>query len=55
MNSEKYIQGMMVRREVLGDAYVDKAINSVTDFTRPLQELVSRELLGRSLDTRCSS
>jgi 4-carboxymuconolactone decarboxylase len=46
MNSEKYIQGMMVRREVLGDAYVDKAINSVTDFTRPLQELVTENCWG---------
>ena len=46
MNSEKYIQGMMVRREVLGDAYVDKAINSVIDFTRPLQELVTENCWG---------
>ena len=36
MNSEKYVRGMAVRREVLGDEYVDKAINSATDFTKPL-------------------
>ena len=36
-----YERGLKVRREVLGDAYVDNAINSADDFTRPLQEYVT--------------
>ena len=46
MSSEKYAQGMAVRREVLGDEYVDKAINSAPDFTKPLQDLVTENCWG---------
>ena len=46
MNSEKYVQGMAVRREVLGDEYVDKATDNATDFSKPLQELVTENCWG---------
>ncbi|NPU94730.1 MAG: 4-carboxymuconolactone decarboxylase [Gammaproteobacteria bacterium] len=46
MSSEKYQAGMSVRREVLGDEYVDRAINSATDFTRPLQDMVTENCWG---------
>lgn len=46
MNSEKYNNGMAVRREVLGDEYVDKAINSATEFTKPLQDLLTENCWG---------
>ncbi len=46
MSSQKYDSGMCVRREVLGDAYVDNALNSATDFTRPLQELLTENCWG---------
>ena len=46
MNTEKYDQGMAVRREVLGDEYVDKAIKSATDFNKPLQDLVTENCWG---------
>lgn len=36
-----YERGLKVRREVLGDAYVDNAINSADEFSRPLQEYVT--------------
>jgi 4-carboxymuconolactone decarboxylase len=36
-----YERGLKVRKEVLGDAYVDNAINSADDFSRPLQEFVT--------------
>ena len=36
-----YERGLKVRKEVLGDAYVDNAINSADDFSRPLQEYVT--------------
>ncbi len=46
MTSAKYEKGMAVRREVLGNEYVDKAINSATDFNRPLQDLVTENCWG---------
>lgn len=46
MSSDKYKKGMAVRREVLGDEYVDKAINSATEFTRPLQDLLTENCWG---------
>ncbi len=36
-----YERGLKVRKEVLGDAYVDNAINSADDFSRPLQEYLT--------------
>lgn len=38
--------GLKIRREVLGDEYVDKALKNATDFNRPLQELVSEYCWG---------
>lgn len=46
MRSEKYEAGMAVRREVLGDEYVDKALASATEFTKPLQDLVTENCWG---------
>lgn len=34
------------RRQVMGDAFVDRALASATPFTRPLQELVSEHAWG---------
>ncbi|WP_231482576.1 bifunctional 3-oxoadipate enol-lactonase/4-carboxymuconolactone decarboxylase PcaDC [Nocardioides sp. URHA0020] len=38
--------GMLVRREVLGDAHVDRAIAGTTDFTRDFQELITAYAWG---------
>ncbi|MBW2250632.1 MAG: carboxymuconolactone decarboxylase family protein [Deltaproteobacteria bacterium] len=46
MESEKYKKGMEIRREVLGDEYVDKSVNSATEFTKPLQDLVTENCWG---------
>jgi 4-carboxymuconolactone decarboxylase len=46
MKSKKYQAGMAVRREVLGDAHVDKAIGSVTEFDKPLQDLITENCWG---------
>jgi 4-carboxymuconolactone decarboxylase len=35
-------EGRQVRREVLGDKYVDRATERTTDFTRDFQELITR-------------
>ncbi|MEN8243852.1 MAG: 4-carboxymuconolactone decarboxylase [Thermodesulfobacteriota bacterium] len=46
MSNIKYEQGMTVRREVLGDEYVDKAMDAMTEFTEPLQQLVTEDCWG---------
>jgi 3-oxoadipate enol-lactonase / 4-carboxymuconolactone decarboxylase len=38
--------GLEVRRAVLGDAHVDKAIAATTEFTREFQELITRYAWG---------
>ena len=38
--------GMSVRREVLGDAHVDGAIERTTEFTAPFQEFITRYAWG---------
>ena len=39
-------RGLATRREVLGSKYVDSAMNNVTDFNRPLQELLNEYCWG---------
>ena len=46
MSSDKYKAGMQVRRAVLGDSYVDNALNNASDFTRPLQDLLTKNCWG---------
>lgn len=38
--------GMVVRREVLGDAHVDRAVAGTTDLTRDFQELITQYAWG---------
>jgi 4-carboxymuconolactone decarboxylase len=46
MSDELHDAGMEVRRAVLGDAHVDRAIESTTDFTAPFQELITNTAWG---------
>jgi 4-carboxymuconolactone decarboxylase len=39
-------QGMAVRREVLGNDHVDRAIANTTQFTAPFQDLITRYAWG---------
>jgi 4-carboxymuconolactone decarboxylase len=39
-------QGMAVRREVLGDAHVDRAAANTTEFTAPFQDWITRYAWG---------
>jgi len=41
-----YDRGMRVRREVLGDEYVDAAIGRTTDFTADFQDFITRYAWG---------
>jgi 4-carboxymuconolactone decarboxylase len=45
-DEERTQQGMRVRREVLGDAHVDRAVASVTSFTEPFQDFITRYAWG---------
>jgi len=38
--------GLEVRREVMGDAFVDRALNNATEFSQPLQEFVNEHAWG---------
>src|ERR1700722_6427089 len=46
MSDDPYEAGMEVRREVLGNAHVDRAIARTTDFTRDFQEYLTRVAWG---------
>ncbi|WEJ08397.1 carboxymuconolactone decarboxylase family protein [Sinorhizobium prairiense] len=39
--SEQFAHGLATRREVMGDEYVDAALGKATDFTWPMQQLVT--------------
>ncbi|CUR58715.1 4-carboxymuconolactone decarboxylase / 3-oxoadipate enol-lactonase [metagenome] len=39
--ADRYDAGLAVRREVLGDAHVDRATSAATDFTRDFQEFIT--------------
>jgi 4-carboxymuconolactone decarboxylase len=41
MADDRHDRGMKVRREVLGDAHVDRALAAATEFTRPWQEFLT--------------
>jgi len=46
MTEDAYEAGLRVRREVLGDEHVDRAIERTTDLTRPFQDLITRFAWG---------
>ena len=46
MSDEPRERGMKVRREVLGDEYVEAAVEHSSDFTAEFQELITRYAWG---------
>ncbi len=44
--NETHDNGMEVRREVLGDAYVDAALEKTTPFTADFQDFITRYAWG---------
>ena len=45
-DAERYGDGMEVRRAVLGDTHVDRAVANTTGFTAPFQDFVTRYAWG---------
>jgi 4-carboxymuconolactone decarboxylase len=46
MSDPVHDAGMRVRREVLGDAHVDRAVAASTPFTAPFQDFITRYAWG---------
>lgn len=46
MPSQRYERGLEIRREVIGDEYVERAIDSTDDFNRDFQELLNEYCWG---------
>jgi 4-carboxymuconolactone decarboxylase len=60
VDRQMFEKGLAIRRSVLGEEYVDNAIKTADDFSRPLQELVTQycwgEIWGRpGLDRKTRS
>ena len=45
-DATRHKQGMRVRRAVLGDEHVDRAIASTTEFTHDFQDFITRNAWG---------
>jgi len=45
-DAERVRRGMTVRREVLGDEHVDRAVAATTPFTEPFQDFITRYAWG---------
>ena len=48
MSNDQYEQGMAKRREVMGDAFVDRALNNSSEFVKALQDMVTRNCWGET-------
>ena len=46
MSDPVFDAGMTVRREVLGDDHVDRAVQRTTEFTAPFQDFITRYAWG---------
>jgi len=44
--TKRYQQGMKIRRAVLGDEHVDRAVAATTDFNRDFQDFITRSAWG---------
>jgi 4-carboxymuconolactone decarboxylase len=46
MSDDAYERGMRIRREVLGDEHVDRAVENTTEHTAAFQDLITRYAWG---------
>ena len=46
MQDDQYHRGLATRRQVMGDAFVDRALAGTTPFTQPIQDHISRAAWG---------
>ena len=50
MTDERYERGLAIRREVLGDEHVDRAMDQATDLTQEFQDFITRYAWGEIWD-----
>lgn len=43
---DTYEDGLAIRKKVLGEAHVERSMSNVTEFSRPIQELVTEYCWG---------
>jgi 4-carboxymuconolactone decarboxylase len=48
MDKETYDRGLAMRRKVLGEEYVDRALKSADDFNRDFQRVVTQYCWGET-------
>lgn len=46
MNKETFEKGLAIRRQVLGEEYVDRSLAAADEFNRPMQQLVTEYCWG---------
>ncbi len=46
MSDDLYAKGLQIRREVVGDEYVNRSLAESDEFTKPIQDLVTRYCWG---------
>jgi 4-carboxymuconolactone decarboxylase len=46
MTSDRFERGLAIRKAVLGDEYVEKALAGADEFSRPMQDLVTEYCWG---------
>jgi 4-carboxymuconolactone decarboxylase len=46
VTEDRHQLGMRIRREVLGDAHVDRAVAKTTEFTQPFQDFITETAWG---------
>jgi 4-carboxymuconolactone decarboxylase len=51
-HEETYERGLDMRRQVLGAEHVARSLENATEFTRPVQELVTEYCFARVLPDR---
>lgn len=44
--ADRYAKGLEIRRQVMGDDFVDRAFANATEFTRPLQDFITENAWG---------
>ena len=50
MENSKRVRGEQIRREVMSDAFVDRALANTTDFDKPVQDLIMEVAWGSTWD-----
>lgn len=45
-DDQAYQNGLKTRRQVMGDDFVDRALNGATEFTMPMQHYITRNAWG---------